>query len=102
MTNPPADPSTAPGQPDSLSIDFTTWVLSQRETVLVLLGLAQAEDLPAGPPDRDAARLHIDVLALILDRTRGNLSPEEDRLLRTVLYETRMAWLERQDAPTAR
>jgi hypothetical protein len=40
------------------------------------------------------ARQTIDLLGVIADKTRGNLSAEEDQMLQTVLYEARMAFLE--------
>jgi len=40
------------------------------------------------------ARTTIDLLGVLAERTRGNLSETEDRTLQTVLFETRMAFLE--------
>lgn len=40
------------------------------------------------------ARATIDLLAILADKTRGNLTPVEDRMLQTVLFEARMAFLE--------
>lgn len=40
------------------------------------------------------ARATIDLLAVLAEKTRGNLSPAEDRMLQTVLFEARMAFLE--------
>jgi len=40
------------------------------------------------------ARTTIDLLGVLAEKTRGNLTEAEDRTLRTVLYEVRMAFLE--------
>ncbi|HEY1806175.1 MAG TPA: DUF1844 domain-containing protein [Terracidiphilus sp.] len=40
------------------------------------------------------ARATIDLLAVLAEKTRGNLTPDEDRMLQTVLFEARMAFLE--------
>jgi hypothetical protein len=40
------------------------------------------------------ARQTIDMLAVLADKTKGNLSESEDRTLQTVLFEVRMAFLE--------
>lgn len=40
------------------------------------------------------ARATIDLLAILAEKTRGNLTPTEDRMLQTVLFEARMAFLE--------
>lgn len=40
------------------------------------------------------ARQTIDLLGILAEKTRGNLTTAEDRMLQTVLYEARMAFLE--------
>ena len=40
------------------------------------------------------ARTTIDLLGVLAEKTRGNLSEAEDRTLRTVLFEVRMAFME--------
>lgn len=40
------------------------------------------------------ARATIDLLAILAEKTRGNLTPVEDRMLQTVLFEARLAFLE--------
>ena len=40
------------------------------------------------------ARTTVDLLGILAEKTRGNLTPAEDRMLQTVLFEARMAFLE--------
>jgi hypothetical protein len=40
------------------------------------------------------ARTTIDLLGILAEKTKGNLTPAEDRTLQTVLFEVRMAFLE--------
>jgi hypothetical protein len=40
------------------------------------------------------ARATIDLLGVLAERTRGNLTEAEDRMLQSVLFELRMAFLE--------
>ena len=40
------------------------------------------------------ARHSIDTLAMLKEKTRGNLTDEEQRLLDRLLHDTRMMWLE--------
>jgi len=40
------------------------------------------------------ARATIDLLGILAEKTRGNLTVAEDRMLQTVLFEARMAFLE--------
>lgn len=83
------------------AVDFTTLVLSLRESALLHMGLAgdDAGEVAALQPDRDAARFQIEILALLQMKSQGNLTEDEDRLLRTVLYELRVAWLDSSKRP---
>lgn len=83
--------------PAESSVDFTTYLLSIRETALVLLGLAESDHVQPQSADLDEARLQIDLLCMLQSKTSGNLTDDEDRLLRTVLYEVRVAWVQRND-----
>ncbi len=52
---------------------------------------------PEGQPPRVdilGARTTIDLLAVLADKTRGNLTEAEDNILQSVLFETRMTFLE--------
>jgi len=40
------------------------------------------------------ARTTVDLLGVLAEKTRGNLTPDEDRMLQSVLFEARMAFLE--------
>ena len=44
--------------------------------------------------DLMGARQSIDMLAVLAEKTKGNLNPDEDRLLDSALFELRMAFLE--------
>jgi hypothetical protein len=43
--------------------------------------------------DLDSAKHHIDTLGVLEEKTRNNLTPEEQRLLDSALYETRMRYV---------
>ena len=43
--------------------------------------------------DLEAARHTVDILTILQEKTRGNLSKEEDQLLDSVLYELRMKFM---------
>jgi hypothetical protein len=45
------------------------------------------------PPNLEQASYVIDVLALLEDKTKGNLSSEERQFLEQILYELRMRFL---------
>jgi hypothetical protein len=46
------------------------------------------------PPNPETAKLFIDMLDVLDQKTKGNLTPEEKKLLDTTLYSLRMAYLE--------
>jgi hypothetical protein len=81
--------------PDNLPrIDFATFVLSLSHSALVHLG--DALNPINGAPDENLpmARQTIDLLNLLEQKTRGNLSGEEERVLQQVLYDLRLRYVE--------
>lgn len=74
-------------------LDFSTFVLSIIGTAYVHLGDAPN---PEGQPEKDLnlARQDIDLLGILQEKTRGNLSGEEERLLDQALYDLRMRYVE--------
>ena len=46
------------------------------------------------PPDLEAASQVIDLLAMLEEKTRGNLTAEERQLLDQILFELRMRFVE--------
>ena len=81
---------------DSLpAIDFATFVLSLSHSALMHLG--DAPDPSAGGAlkrDVTMAKQTIDLLAVLQEKTAGNLSGEEERLLDQVMYDLRMRYEE--------
>jgi hypothetical protein len=82
------------GDQELPAIDFATFVLSLSHSALVHLG--DAPDPSGGPAKRDVAmaKQTIDLLAVLQEKTEGNLSGEEERLLDQVLYDLRMRYVE--------
>ena len=81
------------GRAGSSKSDMETLILSLSTSAMIQLGLV--ED-PAGgriPADFGAARHTIDMLAVVQEKTRGNLTPPEEQLLEQVLYELRLAYV---------
>jgi hypothetical protein len=46
------------------------------------------------PPNIELAKHHIDMLDVLERKTKGNLTPEEQRLLDTTLHQLRLAYVE--------
>ncbi|MBI5531373.1 MAG: DUF1844 domain-containing protein [Deltaproteobacteria bacterium] len=76
------------------SIDFSTFILSLSHSAFVYLGDAPTPDGAPAVKNLVMARQTIDILALLADKTRGNLTGEEERLLEQVVYELRLRFVE--------
>ena len=74
-------------------IDFATFVLSINSSALVQLGLL--EDPASGKETKNLAlaKQSIDLLAMLEEKTRGNLNADEENILKSVLYELRMRYV---------
>lgn len=80
-------------------VSFEFLVLSfkmQAEMQLGLLHFGEEKDRPK--PDLRVAKHTIDMLALLEQKTRGNLSIEEQRLLENSLTELRFRYVQAVDA----
>ena len=75
------------------AIDFSTFVLSLSHSALVHLGDAPDPD-GARHANFPLARQTIDLLTLLHDKTRGNLTGPEERVLTQALYDLRSRYLE--------
>jgi hypothetical protein len=76
------------------SFDFTTFVLSIASAAMMGLGLAPRPDSGKQEVDLNLARQNIDLLEMIEQKTKNNLSAEEEKLLGRVLFEIRTKFLE--------
>lgn len=75
-------------------IDFSSFILSLYSSGLVQLG--KVEDPTTGKKEinLDLARHTIDMIAMLEEKTKGNLTDEEKNLLKALLSEIRMAFVE--------
>src|SRR5687768_12978699 len=87
---PPLRQDEAPAYP----LDFTGLILSLGTQAAMLLGGGDpAEGGP--PPDPEGARAFITLLEVLQDKTQGRRTPEEDRVLETLLYQLRLEYVNR-------
>jgi hypothetical protein len=83
------------------AINFIGFVISLAHTAAVHFGDV-AEPGTDAPHERNlpAPQQIIDILALLEEKTRGNLTAEERQVLEQVIYELRMRFVSlRDDAP---
>ncbi len=83
------------GRMELPKLDFATFIMSILGTAFVHLG--DAPDPESGKPIEPnllLARQNIDLLALLQEKTKGNLEGEEERVLSQGLYDLRMRYVE--------
>ena len=77
------------------SIDFATFILSLSHSALMHLGEAPDPETNAVQANLPLAKQDIDLLGLLDEKTKGNLTGDEERLLAQVLFDLRMRYVER-------
>ena len=91
-----ADPA---ADPDASAINFVGFVLSLAHTAAVHFGdVADPVSGAKAEVNLVAAQQMIDILALMEEKTRGNLTAEERQLLDQVLFELRLRFVEARNA----
>jgi hypothetical protein len=88
------DPSSALGVPRFLDL-----VQSLQMGAMAGLGLLQGRDGKRSPVDLPAAKDAIDLLGILQEKTKGNLTKEEEEILREGLYHLRMGYMAMINAP---
>ena len=73
---------------------FSFIVLSLRAQAEMQLGLMQFGQEEKQPPDLQLARHTIDLMAVLMEKTKGNLALEEHRLLENSLTELRFRFVQ--------
>lgn len=112
--SPPPQPGDAGNRPAPESVDtgkrpehersaigsptFLDLVMSLQMGAMVNLGMVQSSDGRRPPVNLPAAKDSIDLLDVLKEKTRGNLSEEEAGVLAEGLYHLRMAYVEAVNA----
>ncbi len=96
---PASDPRVGRGQARP-PIDFISFVASMATNALAALG-ALPEGSGKGLPQKnpELAREYIDILGMLQQKTKGNLSSEEDRALTQILSEVRVRFVDAVEGP---
>ena len=84
MHSPPSGPG---------PVDFTTFLLGLASSALIHMGASAHPDTGLVQRDETLARQSLDLLALLKEKTRGNLTPDEERLFSTLLTDLRLKFL---------
>lgn len=92
----PEDPSAAGAQPPPTplpEINFPTFIASLNASALVHLGII--EDPVSGKAEKNLAmaKQTIDILSMLQQKTAGNLTPDEEAMLKSILYDLRILYV---------
>jgi hypothetical protein len=95
-----AEKGRAASRPSALRVPrFLDLVQTLQMGAMVGLGLLQGPDGERPPVDLPAAKDAIDLLGILQEKTKGNLTKEEEEELREGLYHLRMGYMAMINAP---
>jgi hypothetical protein len=76
------------------AIDFATFILSLTTSALYHFGELPHPDSGQTEANLPLAKQSIDIIAMLRDKTRGNLTDEEARLIDSLLYDLRIKYVQ--------
>ena len=83
------------------AIDFHTFILSLGSSALLHLGDLDPPDGEPSQPDLPMAKHTIDVIAMLEEKTKGNLTAPEADLVESLLFDLRLRYVERSKASSS-
>ena len=92
----PEDPSAAGAEPPPTplpEINFPTFIASLNASALVHLGVI--EDPVSGKAEKNLAmaKQTVDILSMLQQKTVANLTPDEEAMLKSILYDLRILYV---------
>jgi Domain of unknown function (DUF1844) len=83
----------ASGEESLVHMDFAMFILSLNHSALVHLGEAPNPETGAVEKHLPLARQTIDLIAMLEEKTKGNLTGDEERLVGQILFDLRMRFV---------
>jgi hypothetical protein len=77
---------------------FSTFVMGLASAAMIELGLIEDPHSKEKKKNPAAARQHIDLLVMLQEKTRGNLSSDESQLLTSVITDLRLHFVKHTTA----
>lgn len=75
-------------------VTFSAFIMSLNTSVLFHLGVIEDPATGQKTVDLDLARHGIDTLTLIEEKTKGNLSTDESEMLKNILYDLKIRFVQ--------
>ncbi len=88
----PSDQTDDGNDESDAPIDFGGFLVSLGTSCMVNLGHVEDPETGQSHVNLPAAKQTIEILQLLKDKTEGNLDPEEEKLLESLLHDTRSAY----------
>jgi hypothetical protein len=82
-----------PPQGSGIPVTFSSFVISLGSSSMMLMGEQLDPQQPPMPPNLPQAKDIIDLLSVLENKTTGNLTTEEQAVLRDMLYALRMKYV---------
>ena len=77
-------------------INFATFIFSLNASALLHLGVMEDPTTGKKVKNLSVGKQTIDILGMIEEKTKGNLSKEEENLLKNILYDLRIIYVKEQ------
>jgi hypothetical protein len=74
-------------------INFATFIFSLNHSVLVHLGVMDDPSTGEKIKNLPLAKQTIDILGMLEEKTQGNLTEDEEKMLKNILYDLRMIYI---------
>ncbi len=89
-------PSSSDSEPSHAGppLSFSTFIFSLGTSALMLMGEQLSPENPALPVNLPQAKEIIDILLILEEKTKGNLTEEETNVMRDMLYTLQMKYVE--------
>ena len=78
-------------------INFSTFIFSLSSSALVQLGELNDPSTGSKSLNLPVAKQTIDIIAMLEEKTKGNLTGDEEKLLKNILHDLRMKYIEKQE-----
>lgn len=78
----------------AMDINFVNYITSLGLQALIFLGISPSPITQQNEKNLDQARILIDTLVMLRDKTKGNLTEQENSLLEASIYELEIRFVE--------
>lgn len=96
---PSVEPSESPKASEHIHdaappLSFSSFIFSLGTSALMLMGEKLSPDQPSTPVNLPQAKEIVDILSILEEKTKGNLTTEEAAVMEDMLYTLRMKYVE--------